>query len=262
MISAFRRADTFRGDAAVTTWLHRIVVNACLDRLRRQKVRAADPLPDDLEEHAARGDVTPGPRPPRTPGPESSVVAGERRRRVLAALEELPPDQKAALVLVDLEGYPVAEAAAILEVPPGTGEEPLLPWPGPARRAAGRPGRPTRPAPRRRRNRRRPLRPIEDPPDPTGARPQPHAPGTTTTDPRPGGEPMNAESDEPPRSGRGARVRALLADLGSARRRAAPVGGRRAARRHPGRAGGGARGPSRRLPPRSARRPGGPRDTV
>ncbi len=57
MISAFRRADSFRGDAAVTTWLHRIVVNACLDRLRRRQVRAADPLPDDLEEHAARGDV-------------------------------------------------------------------------------------------------------------------------------------------------------------------------------------------------------------
>ena len=59
LISAFRRADTFRGDAAVTTWLHRIVVNACLDRLRRRQVRAADPLPDDLEERAARGTCWP-----------------------------------------------------------------------------------------------------------------------------------------------------------------------------------------------------------
>ena len=48
------------------------------------------------------------------------MLAGERRDRVLAALEQLPPDQKAALVLVDMEGYPVAEAAAILEVPTGT----------------------------------------------------------------------------------------------------------------------------------------------
>jgi DNA-directed RNA polymerase specialized sigma24 family protein len=46
-ISAFRRADTFRGDAKVTTWLHRIVVNACLDRIRRRQVRRADPLPED-----------------------------------------------------------------------------------------------------------------------------------------------------------------------------------------------------------------------
>src|ERR1700712_3698669 len=49
LISAFRRADSYRGDAAVTTWLHRIVVNASLDRLRRRKVRAADPLPADLD---------------------------------------------------------------------------------------------------------------------------------------------------------------------------------------------------------------------
>src|SRR5712691_2336565 len=39
MISAFRRAGTFRGDSAVTTWLHRIVVNACLDRMRRRAAR-------------------------------------------------------------------------------------------------------------------------------------------------------------------------------------------------------------------------------
>ncbi len=39
MISAFRRADNFRGDSAVTTWLHRIVVNASLDLLRRKSSR-------------------------------------------------------------------------------------------------------------------------------------------------------------------------------------------------------------------------------
>ena len=49
MVAAFRRADSYRGDAAVTTWLHRIVVNACLDRLRRRKVRLADPLPVDMQ---------------------------------------------------------------------------------------------------------------------------------------------------------------------------------------------------------------------
>ena len=120
LISAFRRADSYRGDAAVTTWLHRIVVNACLDRLRRRKVRAADPLPDDLDDVAARGAVLAGPDQGPDPGPEAHVVASERRGQVLAALEELPPDQKAALVLVDMEGYPVAEAAEILEVPTGT----------------------------------------------------------------------------------------------------------------------------------------------
>ena len=71
MISAFRRAGSYRADAAVTTWLHRIVVNACLDRLRRRKVRLAEPLPDDLEEQMGRG------APATSTGPsEDPAVAG------------------------------------------------------------------------------------------------------------------------------------------------------------------------------------------
>jgi RNA polymerase sigma-70 factor (ECF subfamily) len=116
-ISAFRAADKFRAESQVTTWLHRIVVNACLDRLRRRQVRAAEPLPDDLEERAARGDVLAS---STATDPATEVVVEERRRLVLAALDQLPPDQKAALVLVDMEGWSVAEAAAVLEAPTGT----------------------------------------------------------------------------------------------------------------------------------------------
>jgi RNA polymerase sigma-70 factor (ECF subfamily) len=118
MISAFRRAADFRGDALVTTWLHRIVVNASLDRLRRNKVRAAQPLPDDLDEYAARGAVLAGHDP--AGDPEGQALVHDRRTAVLAALDRLPPDQKAAIVLVDLEAYPVEEAARILDCPTGT----------------------------------------------------------------------------------------------------------------------------------------------
>jgi len=117
LISAFKRAESFRGDSAVTTWLHRIVVNACLDRLRRTKVRLADPLPDDLEERVSLNPVA---GTGSTGDPEAQALAGDRRQRVLAALGELHADQRAALVLVDMEGYPVQEAARILEVPAGT----------------------------------------------------------------------------------------------------------------------------------------------
>ena len=57
MISAFRRAGSFRGDSAVTTWLHRIVINACLDRLRRRAARPATAGADQqvLEILAASG---------------------------------------------------------------------------------------------------------------------------------------------------------------------------------------------------------------
>lgn len=118
LVSAFRRAGSFRGDAAVTTWLHRIVVNAALDRLRRRRTRTAEPLPDDLEEHGGRGNL--GPVTRDTEDPADAAVRNDRRRQVLAALATLPPDQRAALVLVDMEGHPVEEAAAILGVPAGT----------------------------------------------------------------------------------------------------------------------------------------------
>jgi RNA polymerase sigma-70 factor, ECF subfamily len=118
MISAFRRADSFRGDALVTTWLHRVVVNACLDRLRRNKVRAAQPLPDDLEEYAGRGAVLAA--TDDSSDPEAQAVFADRRTAVVAALDRLPPDQKAAIVLVDLEGYPVEQVARMLDCPTGT----------------------------------------------------------------------------------------------------------------------------------------------
>jgi len=118
MIAAFRRAGSFRGDAAVTTWLHRVVVNACLDRLRAMKVRRAEALPDDLEERAGRGALVTSTDAQLDPA--ELTVADERRRLVIDALGTLSPDQRTALVLVDMEGYPVAEAAAMLGVAEGT----------------------------------------------------------------------------------------------------------------------------------------------
>ncbi|HEX5860925.1 MAG TPA: RNA polymerase sigma factor SigM, partial [Nocardioides sp.] len=116
LIAAFRRAGSFRGEAAVTTWLHRVVVNACLDRLRAAKVRRAEALPDDLDTHRDRGSLaTSAPA-----DPADRVVDDERRRQVLAALADLPAEQRAALVLVDMEGYPVAEAAEMLGCAVGT----------------------------------------------------------------------------------------------------------------------------------------------
>lgn len=121
MVSAFRRAGSYRGDAAVTTWLHRIVVNACLDRLRRRSVRAAEPLPEDLEQQTGRGSLQAlAPQAAQVADPVHGVLDLERRALVLRALDTLPPDQKAALVLVDMHAYSVDEAAEILECPPGT----------------------------------------------------------------------------------------------------------------------------------------------
>jgi RNA polymerase sigma-70 factor (ECF subfamily) len=103
LLSAYRNAAGYRGDAAVTTWLHRVVVNACLDRMRRQAVRPSVPLGDTdvpalADEHAAL----------------------ERRLDIRAALARLPEPQRVAIVLVDLHDLSVAEAADVLGVAEGT----------------------------------------------------------------------------------------------------------------------------------------------
>ncbi|MGW3630072.1 RNA polymerase sigma factor SigM [Streptomyces sp. NPDC005122] len=111
LVSAYRAAHTFRGQSAVTTWLHRITVNACLDRARKAASRKTSPVDDTerleqlLEPH------------------ESASAPAERNdlhRELVTALSTLPADQRAALVLVDMQGYPVAEAATLLDVPVGT----------------------------------------------------------------------------------------------------------------------------------------------
>ncbi len=120
LIAAFRRAGTFRGDAAVTTWLHRVIVNACLDRLRAAKVRRAEPLPDDIDATGRGSVVTATDGSDENLDPAEHGLRSERRTQVLAALQVLPPEQRAALVLVDMEGYPVAEVAAMLDCAEGT----------------------------------------------------------------------------------------------------------------------------------------------
>jgi RNA polymerase sigma-70 factor, ECF subfamily len=106
LVSAYRAAGSFRGDAAVTTWLHRITVNACLDLARRRPSRPTTPMTEQTEAHA-----------PPSLGPFDATDTADT---VLAALRRLPVDQAAAVVIVDIEGFSVREAARILGAPEGT----------------------------------------------------------------------------------------------------------------------------------------------
>ena len=110
-VAAFRRAASFRGEAQVSTWLHRIVVNACLDRLRqlqrRQREQPWPADPDRTEELAV-------------PSGPSEIEQREVQQDLIEVLAELNKDQRDALVVVDVEGYSVQEAADILGVAVGT----------------------------------------------------------------------------------------------------------------------------------------------
>lgn len=109
LISAYRRAEQYRGDAAVTTWLHRIVVNASLDRLRRKSVRPTTTLPDHYENSSVE-----------IADNRDYISERETMMEISAALAELPLDQREAVVLLDIEGYSIEDAAIELNCPPGT----------------------------------------------------------------------------------------------------------------------------------------------
>jgi RNA polymerase sigma-70 factor, ECF subfamily len=101
MLSAHRGAGSFRHDAAVSSWLHRIVINACLDRLRRAKAQPTVPLEDVY------------PVADRTAHVDDAIV-------VQRALMRLPVEQRAAVVAVDMQGYSIADTATMLGVAEGT----------------------------------------------------------------------------------------------------------------------------------------------
>ncbi|MFP5021568.1 RNA polymerase sigma factor [Pseudonocardia phyllosphaerae] len=90
----------FAGNSLFTTWLYRVVVNRCLSTIRRR--REDDPLTDP--------DVV------TTPGADAEALARDRLRAVTAAIMNLTPEQRAALVLVDIEQLGYDEAASVLGV--------------------------------------------------------------------------------------------------------------------------------------------------
>jgi len=127
-LRAFRSYADFRGEAAVNTWLHRIVYNACIDELRRSRRRPQLHHVDGGEYETASTHA----------GPERVVTA---RDLVMRALATLPPDQRATLLLVDSEGFDHTEVAEILSVAPGTVASRLSRARTHMRRALGEEGR-------------------------------------------------------------------------------------------------------------------------
>ncbi|HET6712207.1 MAG TPA: sigma-70 family RNA polymerase sigma factor [Actinomycetota bacterium] len=108
-LSVLRKLDGFRGDAAFTTWLHRVAVNACYDELRRKRRRpmlhvAAD---DDLQHE---------PGPPTVD--HADEVAGARD--AASALASIPEEFRVALVLADVQDMAYDQIAQVLDVPIGT----------------------------------------------------------------------------------------------------------------------------------------------
>jgi len=101
-VKAFRQIGQFRGDSGFYAWLYRIVINLCLDRMRRKSMTSEMPLEENVAHFVA---VSPD---------------VENRLSVAQVLDSLTPPMRAALVLREVEGLEYAEIADVLNIPVGT----------------------------------------------------------------------------------------------------------------------------------------------
>lgn len=102
-VKAFRQIGQFRGDSGFYAWLYRIVINLCLDRMRRKYVTAELPLDEAV-----------------VPPSAAALPDMEQRLAVAQVLNSLSPPMRAALVLREVEGLEYAEIARVLHIPIGT----------------------------------------------------------------------------------------------------------------------------------------------
>ncbi len=108
LVKLCTRLRQFRGEAQFATWLHRLVVNTCRDRLARQRVRQTEAL--DFEDEPAGEESDP-----------SRIAAlTDVRREVAEALSRLSANQRAAVVLRDAFGFTYEEIARVARMPVGT----------------------------------------------------------------------------------------------------------------------------------------------
>jgi len=120
LLKAFRKAGSYRPRGRVYTWLYRIAVNHCLNRLRRHKIVQF------LSFSGAR-DEEPGLEPAdRAPGPAEQLDARQRWARTRAALDALPEGQRAAVVLARFEGLSQRQVAEVLGISEGAVESRLF----------------------------------------------------------------------------------------------------------------------------------------
>jgi RNA polymerase sigma-70 factor (ECF subfamily) len=113
-LAAFRNLRGFRGDAKVSSWLHRIAVNQCITRQRRAKVRGETALEDEAERNAAVFAL------PIDASPARSAEAIERSHAVRKAVGSLPPDLRQVVVMKEFEELTFQQIADALEIPLST----------------------------------------------------------------------------------------------------------------------------------------------
>jgi RNA polymerase sigma-70 factor, ECF subfamily len=118
MIQALRQIDGFEGRAALRTWLHRIVVNRALMRLRTRASRAEESLDELMPQFDETGHLI-GPTEMPEVSIEDLIEQNDVRRLVRAAIDRLPDGMRTIVMLRDVEGYDTEEVAGMLGISTG-----------------------------------------------------------------------------------------------------------------------------------------------
>ena len=116
-LAAFRGLGAFEGDARLSTWLHRIAVNACLMKLRTRRRKPEEPIDDLLPTFLEDGHQAEPACGWREPGDER-LAREQTRRLVRACIDRLPEGYREVLVLRDVEELDTVETASLLGLPP------------------------------------------------------------------------------------------------------------------------------------------------
>ena len=115
-LSAFRNLRGFRGEAKVSSWLHRIAVNQCITRQRRAKVRKESALEDETEGGAAAAAYT----APATSSPARAAESRQMTALVRRAVQALPAELRQVVVMKEFEELTFQEIAEALDLPLST----------------------------------------------------------------------------------------------------------------------------------------------
>jgi RNA polymerase sigma-70 factor (ECF subfamily) len=117
-LSAFRSLDSFKGNSAVGTWLHRIVVNVCLMRLRARSRSRVVQFDDLLPTFDETGHHT---RAVRLWADQAitGLMGAETRAQVRSCIDQLPQTYREVLLLRDIEAFDTDQAAQQLGIAPG-----------------------------------------------------------------------------------------------------------------------------------------------
>jgi RNA polymerase sigma-70 factor (ECF subfamily) len=106
-VKIFRNLKAFKGESAMATWIYRIVYNTCMDELRRRKIKQVSIVdkPDLVDDNISVEEI---------------YEADERKKAVHNALYKLDDDQRAVIVMRDIQGLSYEEIADVLQCPLGT----------------------------------------------------------------------------------------------------------------------------------------------